>query len=144
MPATYQRGGVEFLYPDNWVLSDPGDTDLPRAIALEEPGGAMWSAHLYPADHEADLLIKDTISALEETYPDLEISPSEKNFQQQPGSAIEAVFFCLDFLVRAKLQTLKTDAYQILVWYQAEDREFEKHEPVFHAVSTSMLQSIVG
>lgn len=142
MPATYDRSGIKFLYPDNWVLSDQGDTELPRAISLEEPDGAMWSAHLYPADHDPDLLVKDTVVALEETYPDLEITPATKNFEQLEGTAVDAIFFCLDFLVRVKLQTLQTEGFQILLWYQSEDRDFEKHEPIFHAVSTSMLQSV--
>ena len=102
----------------------------------------MWSAHLYPADHDPDLLVKDTIVALEETYPDLEITPTTKDFEQFEGAAVDAIFFCLDFLVRIKLQTIRTEGFQMLLWYQAEDREFEKHEPIFHAVSTSMLQSV--
>ncbi len=143
MPATYDRSGIKFLYPDNWVLSDQGDTELPRAISLEEPDGAMWSAHLYPAEYDPDLLVKDTVVALEETYPDLEITPTAKDFDHHDGTAVDAIFFCLDFLVRVKLQTIQTEGFQVLLWYQAEDREFEKHEPVFHAVSTSMLQSLV-
>lgn len=142
MPATYDRSGIKFLYPDNWVLSDQSDTELPRAVSLEEPGGALWSAHFYPADHDSDLLVKDTIGALEETYPDLEITPTTKSFEQHDGTAVDAIFFCLDFLVRIKLQTIRTAQFQILLWYQAEDREFEKHEAVFDAISTSMLQSV--
>lgn len=142
MTARYDRNGLQFLYPENWVLADQPDADLPRAISLEEPGGALWSVHVYPADYDPDLLIKDTLGALEETYPDLEVTPATKNFEAFDGSAIDTIFFCLDFLVRIKLQTLQVGDFQLLLWYQAEDREFDKHEPVFHAVSTSMLQSL--
>ena len=142
MPATYDRSGLQFLYPENWVLNDQPDTELPRAIMLEEPSGAMWSLHVYPADQDPDLLIKDTITALEETYPDLEISTAAKKFEEYEGAAIDAVFFCLDFLVRVNLQTIETGQFVLLLWYQAEDRDFEKHEPIFHAISTSMLQSL--
>ena len=130
------------MYPDNWVLSDQGDVELPRVISLETPDGAIWSVHLFSAETDPDLMIKDTVTALEETYPDLEVSPSEHSFPQHPGTAIDTIFFCLDFLVRIKLMTLQTSQYQILAWYQAEDRDFDKQEQVFHAVTTSMVQSL--
>ncbi len=142
MPAQYDRSGVKFLYPDNWVLSDQGDQELPRVISLETPEGAIWSAHLFPLETDPDLIMKDTISALEETYPDLEVSSSEHDFPYHPGNAIDTIFFCLDFLVRIKLMTLQTSRYQVMAWYQAEDREFDKQAPIFHAVTTSMMQSV--
>ena len=142
MPAQYDRNGLKFLYPDNWVLSDQTDDELPRVISLETPDGAIWSAHLYPSDTDPDFLIKDTVTALEETYPDLEVSTSKHSFPTHTGTAIDTIFFCLDFLVRIKLMTIQTSQYQVMAWYQAEDREFDKQEPIFHAVTTSMMQSI--
>ena len=130
------------MYPENWVLSDDGSSDLPRAISLETPEGAIWSVHIHNAEMDPDLLIKDTVTALEETYPDLEVSPSEHAFPDHPGTAVDTIFFCLDFLVRIKLMTLQTKAWQIMAWYQAEDRDFDKQEPIFHAVTTSMIQSL--
>ncbi len=132
------------MYPDNWVLSDQGDVELPRVISLETPDGAIWSVHLFSPDVDPDLIIKDTVNALEETYPDLEVSTAEHSFAQHPGTAIDTIFFCLDFLVRIKLMTLQTDQYQVLAWYQAEDRDFDKQEQVFHAVTTSMMQSLAS
>lgn len=142
MPAQYDRSDLKFMYPDNWVLSDPSDAEMPRVISLETPDGAIWSVHLYPPERDPDLLIKDTITALEETYPDLEISTSEHPFPKTPGTAIDTIFFCLDFLVRIKLMTLQTAQYQVMVWYQGEDRDFDKQEPIFHAVTTSLMQSL--
>lgn len=144
MPAQYDRNGLKFMYPENWVLSDQGDTDLPRAVSLETPEGGMWSAHFYDAQTDPDFLIKDTVTTLEETYPDLEVTPSEHVFPEFSGTAVDTIFFCLDFLVRIKLMTLQTSDYQIMVWYQAEDRDFEKQSLIFHAVTTSMMQSISG
>lgn len=129
------------MYPENWVLSDKGDVDLPRVVSLETPDGSIWSVHLFTPDTDPDFVIKDTVAALEETYPDLEVSTSEHKFPQHPGTAVDTIFFCLDFLVRIKLMTLQTRQYQILAWYQAEDRDFDKQEMIFHAVTTSMMQS---
>jgi len=142
MPAQYDRSGLKFMYPENWVLSDKGDEDLPRIVSLETPEGAIWSVHLFAPETDPDFMIKDTVTALEETYPDLEISISDHPFPQHPGAAIDTIFFCLDFLIRIKLMTLQTSQYQILAWYQAEDRDFDKQEQIFHAVTTSMMQSL--
>jgi len=108
----------------------------PQPTTVAESSSSTQTIGFYP------IKLKDTIVALEETYPDLEITPATKDFEQFAGTAVDAIFFCLDFLVRVKLQTLQTEGFQILLWYQAEDREFEKHEPIFHAVSTSMMQSV--
>lgn len=142
MPAQYDRSGLKFMYPENWVLSDQGDAELPRAVSLETPDGGMWSVHVYDAQTDPDFLIKDTVTTLEETYPDLEVTPAEHTFPEFTGTAVDTIFFCLDFLVRIKLTTLQTPDYQIMVWYQAEDRDFDKQSPIFHAVTTSMMQSI--
>ena len=51
------------------------------------------------------------------------------------------MFYCLDFLIRTRLQVVRTTDYQLLFWFQAEDREFDKQELVFKALATSLLQA---
>jgi hypothetical protein len=143
MTATYEKRGIKFLYPENWKLNDEADSELPCSISLETPdGGAFWAVHLYPADSDADEILKETLAPLRETYTDLEVLPAAQDFEQFPGTAREAMFYCLDFLVQAKLQIIETTPFKILFWYQAEDRDFEKQALVFKAISTSLLNSI--
>jgi len=143
MTATYEKRGIKFLYPENWKLIDEADNELPCSISLETPdGGAFWSVHLHPATADADEILKDTLAPLQETYADLEIATIDRDFEQFPGTALEAMFYCLDFLVQARLQVVETKQFLILFWYQAEDREFEKQALVFRAISTSLLQSV--
>ena len=49
MTAVYENKGLRFQYPENWVLTDIEDQDLPYQFALETPGGAQWSVNVYPA-----------------------------------------------------------------------------------------------
>lgn len=142
MTAQYDRSGIQFLYPENWTLTDQPDDELPRAISLEAPGGGIWSVHLYSDETDGDLLVKDTIVALEETYPDLEVTASPTSIGPPDGAAVDVIFFCLDFLVRIHLQTMEVGGQRLLLWYQAEDRDFDGTQPIFHAISTSLLQSL--
>ena len=41
-----------------------------------------------------------------------------------------------------RLQVFEKDQRRVLAWYQAEDREFEKMDLVFQAMTTSLLQSM--
>jgi hypothetical protein len=50
------------------------------------------------------------------------------------------MFYCLDFLIRVRLQAIASPLFQSVIWFQAEDREFDKLELVFKAISQSLLQ----
>ena len=141
MTATYHKRGLKFLYPENWKLTDEADTDLPCSITLETPdGGALWAVHLYELDSDPDEILKATLDTLQETYPDLEITPCATDFPALDGTAVEAMFYCLDFLIRTRLQVIPHREYQLLFWFQAEDREFDKLELIFQALTTSVMQ----
>lgn len=143
MTAEYDRLGLHFLYPENWKLIDDSDNESPRVITLEAPGGGCtWAVHVYPVNTDADAVLKETLNSLQVTYEDLEISPLEEELGGHNASGVEALFYCLDFLIRAKLQTVQTPDYFLLFWSQAEDREFDKQEIVFKALAISLLQSL--
>ncbi len=143
MTATYQQDQLQFQYPENWTLSDVPDEPLPRAISLESPGGhIMWSVHLHPATADPDEILDEAIDTLRESYEDLELSTEEPEFDLFEGKAFGALFFCLDFLVRIKLQVFRTPQYTLMLWYQCEDRDFDNQELVFRAISTTLLQSL--
>ena len=143
MTATYQQNKLQFQYPENWTLTDDPSEPLPRAISLESPGGhLMWSVHLHPPDAEADEMLDEAIDTLRESYEDLELSTEPNDFDSFDGKAFGALFFCLDFLVRVKLQVYSTPEYKLLLWYQCEDRDFDQQEMVFRAISTTLMQSL--
>ena len=142
MTATYQQNKLTFQYPENWTLSDSPDEDLPRVISLESPGGVLWSVHLHPTSADVDEILDEAIDTLRETYEDLELSTEDVEFEMFPGKAFGALFFCLDFLVRIRLQVFSTPDYKLMLWYQCEDRDFDAQEMVFRAISTTLLQSL--
>lgn len=140
MPSNYDKLGLTFLYPENWKLLDETDAQ-PHVVTLEAPeGSATWTVHAYPGNADQAEILKETIDTLGDTYEDLEISPLEEPLGEFASTGVEAMFYCLDFLVKAKLQFFKTDTQLLLVWTQAEDRDFDKLDVVFQAISVSLLR----
>ena len=143
MTAVFEKHGLKFLFPENWKLLDHSDSDSPQVITLETPdGSATWSVHVYPPDADGDEILKETLATLQESYEDLEIAPNKQELGEFSATGVEAFFYCLDFLIRAQLHVVQTREHLLLLWGQAEDREFEKHHLVFQAISTSLLRSM--
>jgi hypothetical protein len=143
MTAIYHQNELQFQYPENWSLTDNPEEPLPRVISLESPGGhILWSVHLYPPDSDPDEILDEAIDTLRDSYEDLELSTEPTDFDLFEGKAFGALFFCLDFLVRIKLQVYSTPEYKLMLWYQCEDRDFDQQEMVFRAISTTLMQSI--
>ena len=140
MPATYNKLGLNFMYPENWKLIDETES-IPHVVTLEAPeGSCTWTVHAYPQDVDTDEILKESIQTLEQTYEDLEISPLTQSAGETEGQGIEAMFYCLDFLIRAKLLWMETTDKNILLWTQAEDRDFDDQEIIFQAITVSMLR----
>jgi len=145
MTATYDKLGLKFLYPENWKLIDDTDSDFPHVVTLETPdGGATWTVHVYPEDANQDDVLKETLATLTETYEDAEVSKIEKPIGDTDCTGVEVLFYCLDFLVRAEIKFVKTSKYLLMVWTQAEDRDFDKQELVFSAISIGLIRSLDG
>jgi hypothetical protein len=142
MTAVYDKLGLKFLYPENWKLIDDS-IDSPQVITLETPDGSTtWSVHVYPAETDGDQVLRETLHSLQQTYEDLEISPHSIQLGEWEATGVEAIFYCLDFLIRAQLHLLRTSDHLLLFWTQAEDRDFEKQQIVFQAIAISLLQSL--
>ncbi|MDA7884855.1 hypothetical protein N9B31_09450 [Mariniblastus sp.] len=142
MTAKYDKLGLEFLYPENWKLIDDV-SGSPQVITLETPDGSTtWSVHLYPRETDVDLILKEAIDSLQQTYEDIEISPCENSFGDTANRGVEALFYCLDFLIRAELQIVNTEERCLMFWTQAEDRDYDKQKLVFKAIAISLLQSL--
>jgi hypothetical protein len=88
-------------------------------------------------------VIDTVIDTIREVYPDLEILEGKEKLGDVQASGVDICFFFLDLLVEAKIRAIQTPTYTLVWHYQAETREFEKMEPVFQAIATSLLQTLV-
>ena len=147
MPATYQKHGLQFLYPDNWELKEdeeltPSENSPVHQITLETPTGGQWILHVFPPGGDTETLLDDSIAELKRQYEDIEFSIVAPRFGDFETRGIEANFFCLDFVVSAQIVVISTVDSDFLVWYQAENRDFDQQLEVYDAVTMSLLQSV--
>ena len=144
MPAVYENLGVRFLYPENWSVVDEERQDWPRSVTLQSPGTSFWTLLVYPPQQATGPMIDHVVDSIREMYDELEVLEGGETLAAVPTSGVDICFFYLDLLVEAKIRVLVTPSATLLWHYQAESKEFDAMEPVFHAIATSLLQTQVA
>ena len=141
MTASYEKQDLKFIYPENWTLTQNDDQDLPWEVSLETPSGALFSINVFQGGTDRAELVAGISSALSEQYEDAEITQTTEPFHGHEAIGADAFFYCLDFLVSARVRVIETDTYVYVFFYQAESREFDTNEKVFQAIAVSVLQN---
>lgn len=144
MPALYEHFGIRFLYPENWSLVDEEREAWPRSVTVQNEETCFFSLHVYPAKQDMGPIIDTVIESIREEYSELEILEAKEKVGDVPAQGVDICFFYLDLLVEAKIRAVQTPTYTLVWHYQAETREFEKMEPVFQAIATSLMQTQVA
>ncbi len=142
MIKRYQRNLIEFAYPENWQLVAPDDDYLPKEISLESPDGCFWVLHAFGKDRDSGELMAEVIKTFEANYEDFEYEPVPTDLEPAPSEAIQADFFCLDFLVTARMMLFEHQSLTYIVIQQAERRQFDKMALVFDAITTSLIGTL--
>lgn len=141
MIATFDQGGLRFHYPENWQITDESLLEWPRTVSVQSPGSGFWTVYQYEIGADSGQLLKETLDEMRAEYDSLESSVIQESFEDHELTGYELYFYCLDFLVRARVLVGRgTDGKTVLVFWQAEDRDFDRSEPVFRAITTSLLR----
>jgi hypothetical protein len=139
MPATYEKLGIRFLYPDNWSLDEDDVLGGDPLVAVYSPGGAFWSVALHPVETDPSELASAALRTLKAEYEDSESQPVSEEIGGETIDGFDVNFFYLDFTNTALIRSFRTEEASCLVLCQAEDREFDQLGPVFRAITTSLL-----
>jgi hypothetical protein len=133
------------MYPENWKLTEQAPDEIegsPREISLEAPSGCMWVLHVFGGGTDPAEVLDQVIQGLDQQYEDFEYTPhSSDEILGNPVIGGEADFYCLDFLVTAKIQVIDTPENVFCILSQAESRDFESMNQVFLAIATSLVQA---
>ena len=124
------RLSVEFAYPENWQITDEQASDWPRGVSLETPNGGFWWLQLHPPTNPRDLAA-EVLNTMRLEYAELEAEPVTELIGETEVVGFDMHFYCLDLLVTAQARSLQLGQVTLLILSQAEDREFERLEPVF-------------
>ena len=147
--TVYDRSGICFPYPENWVVREEELQEWPRSVVAESPSGAFWSLHVYPEERDCRTLAAEVAGVMRTEYDSLESLPPTdtamlEEIVDSEVAGEDMTFYCLDFLVAARVRCFRAQGKTYVTLSQAEDREFESLNQVFLAMTIGMLRSLEG
>lgn len=140
MFATYDRSGVKLAFPENWMLEEDSDEDARLNLTISSPNTAFWSLILYSEVLDLQHVTGQAVESLRQEYPDLESSEVEETLGVAALVGADVNFICLDLTVTTRIRAFHRGASTCLVLCQAEDRELAGADPVFRAITQSLIE----
>ena len=142
MPGQCRHRGLHFQYPDNWALETADARDGCDSIGVQSPGGAFWTVSRHPSSADPHRLASAALEAMQEEYETVESYETHENIAGHETVGYDINFYCLDLTNTAKVRCLRVGRASYTLFFQAEDREFAAVEPVFRAISFSLLTGL--
>lgn len=145
MPAEYCQHGLRVIYPENWELTEPEIEDSERpCIALETPDGSLLLIQLAMESDSGESLLDEMTAGLNSQYDDVEFSGCQRQLGPVTADGLDALFFCLDAVIQARLLVFDCGGHRIAALYQADSRRMPDLERVFDAVLAGIAMSSAG
>ncbi len=139
MPLDFKKLGISFQYPENWALDEQDALEGRRSVTVYSPGGGFWSVSIHPRSTDPAELAKAAAEALAAEYENVETEKVDESFAGRELVGFDLNFFYLDLINTATVRCLRTDRATYAIFCQAEDREFTRIQPVFQAMTISLL-----
>jgi hypothetical protein len=142
MPAKFERLGIAFQYPDNWTLDDTDAVAGRRSVTVYSPGGAFWTVAIHPRSADPVQLVQAVVATIREEYKEIEMDEARETVLGHELIGYDLSFYYLDFVNSAQVRGLRTATATYTVYYQGEDREFDRIQQVFQAMTVSLLKEL--
>jgi hypothetical protein len=144
MPAVFDKLGIRFTYPENWKLDETEALEGAATVTVYSPGGSFWSISLHSIDTEPEELVAAAVKALRETYDELDAETTTDEIAGHELAGSDVNFYCLDLTNTALVRSFMGERFNGLILCQADDREFAEIEPVFRAMTVSLLKNVAS
>ncbi len=134
-PVSYDKAGINFLYPQNWKITDDGELDNIRYVLLESPGDAIFIAQVY--------LLEDAVSLKE--YADWFSDEAIKEtpiFERTTGNFIKIEAEISGENVAGLRQDFSINVFKLAVPHVAEYYRLEKDDKVAFLVSQAAKEDL--
>lgn len=142
MPAVFHKLGISFQYPENWTLDEEDALAGSQSVTVYSPGGAFWSVSIHPRDTNPHQLADAAVKVMKGEYDSLESETAQETLAGRELVGFNLNFFCLDLTNTAIIRCLRTDQATYVLFWQAEDRDFDGLDPVFRAMTVSLLNNL--
>jgi hypothetical protein len=140
MPRAYDQHGIRFLYPDNWEVTDEQSLEPPYSVGLQTPQGGMWVLQVHEQGDPL-ALASEALQTMRTEYAELEADSITERIEEHDVIGFEMRFYYLDFVVMARVLSLRHGDRTLVLLCQAEDRDYDTLAPIFHAMLVSVLRS---
>jgi hypothetical protein len=138
MPAVFDKLGIRFLYPENWTLETGPDLEE-EGVTVYSPDGGFWSLVVREGRPDPLKMADLALQALRAEYEQLDSEEVEETVEGQDLIGYDVNFYCLDLTNTGQIRVFRrADRTYLLLW-QAEDRDLDRAEPVFYAMTRSLL-----
>jgi len=141
MPASFDRFGISFQYPDNWTLETEEDRGGVQSVTVQSPTGAFWTVAIHLPGASAEAVLATGLKVMRQLYDELDSEPVTETVLGKTLHGQDLNFYCLDLTNTAWLRALATDEATFLIMYQAEDRDLDEVEAVLRAITISFLKN---
>ena len=142
MPAIFDKLGVSFQYPENWTLDEQDVLAGRRSVTIYSPEGGFWSVAMDAPSADPAQLAQAALDALKQEYEGLEAEETRETVAGHELVGFNVNFFYLDLITTAGIRSLSIARTTYIIYYQAEDREFQRIHRVFDAMTTSLLMGM--
>ena len=140
MPRIFEDWGIRFVYPDNWEL-ERQDSEAGQAVTVASPAGPFWCVSVLPPDADLVETAQAMLEGLQAEYDNLDSEAVVDEIGAHELLGYDVNFFCLDLTSTAQIRSFQTPQATYTVLWQAEDRDLAEVEPVFSAITTSLVQT---
>jgi len=140
MVGTYDRHGIQFFYPENWKIQENRSGRDSHCVTLQSPESGFWMLHVYESRESLERLASEVKQSLQKEYQEVDVEPAVESIGGISMGGYDLQFYCLDFVVTARVRSFLLDGRACVLLSQAEDAEFDRIAPVFTAITTSLLQ----
>lgn len=142
MPGEYERLGMRFQYPENWIVQrekTPADCE---SVTVTSPRGTFWSVTRHPRSIAPNESARAALVAIEEEYENLEVEPAEETIESYSTIGFDVHFYFLDLLNRVTVRSLRTHQGTYTIFCQGEEHDFSELQQVLRAMTVSLLQNL--
>ncbi|MHB8973501.1 MAG: hypothetical protein ACYC3X_28085 [Pirellulaceae bacterium] len=139
MVATYDQHEISFVYPENWELREEYQSADTHCVTLQSPGSGFWMLQAVRTAKSPELLAAEALRSVKQEFGDVEVVRVEEELEGTQTVGYDLLFYCLDFIVSAKVRSFAVEGRSYVLLWQAEDTEFNAISPVFAAITASLL-----
>jgi hypothetical protein len=142
MPARFDKLGISFQYPENWTLDDTDAVLGRKSVTVYSPGGAFWSVAIHSGSADPAKLAAAVVETMKKEYAGVEVDQAEETVAGRELIGYDLAFYYLDLISTAVVRSLRVAQSTYTIFCQAEDREFDKLQMVFRAMTASLLSGL--